>query len=204
MFITLEGTEGCGKTTQIKLLAAFLQGRGLNVLLTREPGGTPVGEQIRAVLADMKNAAMLPRAEFLLFQASRAQLVGQVIRPQLAAGGVVLCDRYADSTLAYQGFGHGLPLQAFAPIIAFATGGLQPNLTFLLDLDVKVGLQRKAHGMEWNRLDALDVEFHQRVRRGYLQLAHAEPQRWVVVDAQQPVEAIQAVLRTVVLQRLAG
>lgn len=204
MLITFEGPEGCGKTTQSKLLAGFLQTRGFNVLLTREPGGTPVGEQVRAILADMKNAAMLPHTEFLLFQASRAQLVGQVIRPHLAAGGVVVSDRYADSTLAYQGFGHGLPLQEFAPIIAFATGGLQPNLTFLLDLDVEVGLQRKAHGAEWNRLDALDVAFHQRVRRGYLQLAHAEPQRWVIVDAAQPVETIQQVLRAVLLPRLAG
>jgi dTMP kinase len=203
MFITLEGPEGGGKTTQLVALAQRLRQSGYPVLATREPGGTPIGDEIRQVLMAMKNAAMQPRTEILLFQASRAQLVAEVIRPALAAGQVVLCDRYADSTVAYQGYGY----QQFSPaelrpIIEFATGGLKPDLTILLDLDVVAGLQRRAQDGGWNRLDGQQVEFHQRVRQGYLEMARAEPQRWVIVDAGQPAGQVQADILRVVLSRL--
>lgn len=203
MFITLEGPEGSGKTSQLALLVEFLRQEGYIVLATREPGGTQIGDQIRAVLSDMGNQEMRPRTELLLFQASRAQLVEQVIRPHLQEGGIVLCDRYADSTLAYQGYGHQtFPLEQVQAIISFATGGLKPDLTLLLDVDVKDGLQRRAQGGDWNRLDAYQLEFHQRVRQGYLQMAQAEPQRWVVIDASRSMEAVQTEIREVVLAAL--
>lgn len=203
MFITFEGSEGCGKTTQMGLLAEHLTRQGYPILTTREPGGTPIGEQVRAILSDLGNTAMHPRTEILLFQASRAQHVEQVIRPHLQKGGIVLCDRYADSTMAYQGYGYRLvDLDLLRTIIDFATGGLKPDLTLLLDLDVELGLRRRALGGEWNRLDAYDLEFYQRVRQGYHAMAQAEPQRWVIVDASQKPEQVQAEIRRVVLERL--
>ncbi|MEW6181208.1 MAG: dTMP kinase [Chloroflexota bacterium] len=202
MFITLEGPEGSGKTTQISRLADHLREQGYRVLTLREPGGTPISEQVRAVLMNLANTAMHPRTEILLFLAARAQLVEEVIRPALAQGEIVLCDRYADSTLAYQGYGHGVDLETLRQLLQFATGGLRPDLTFLLDVDPLVGLRRKQKEGEWNRMDAYDAEFHRRVREGYLQLAQAEPQRWVIVDASQPPDAVQFVLRQHVLARL--
>lgn len=202
-FITLEGPEGSGKTLQLDTLAEFLRGEGYSVFATREPGGTPIGDQIRDILLYLNNTTMQPRTEILLFQASRAQLVDQLILPHLARGDVVLCDRYADSTLAYQGYGY----QQFAPevlqpLIAFATGGLVPHLTLLLDVDVEEGLERKVVGGEWDRLDAYDIDFHQRVRQGYLEMARAEPERWVVVDAGGTPDEVQESIRRVVLARL--
>lgn len=203
MFITFEGSEGCGKSTQVALLAEFLAQAGYPALLTREPGGTPISEQIRAVIMDLKNAAMQPRTEILLLQASRAQLIEELIRPHLEQGGLVLCDRYADSTLAYQGYGYQLyDLDTLRTIIHFATGGLKPDLTLLLDMDVEEGLRRRVQGGQWNRLDALDLAFYQRVRQGYLSMAHAEPGRWVLVDATPPVDQVQAEIRRIVLGRL--
>lgn len=203
MFITFEGTEGCGKSSQIPLLAGFLRAQGFDVLATREPGGTAIGDQIRAILSDMANTAMRPRTEMLLFQASRAQHVDEVIRPALAQGQVVLCDRFADSTLAYQGYGYQNDLAPIQTIIDYATGGLTPDLTFLLDLsDVQVGLQRRATDGEWNRLDAMQLGFHQRVRQGYYSLVAAQPERWVVVDAEQTFEVVQEELRRLTLERL--
>lgn len=202
MFITLEGPEGSGKTSQIGPLAEFLRQQGFDVLTTREPGGTPIGDQIRAVLHNQENTAMHPRTETLLFQSARAQLVEQVIRPQLQRGGIVISDRYADSTLAYQGYGHGLPLDQVRAVIGFATGELKPDLTLLLDLDVMLGLQRRSQGGEWNRMDAYAVDFHRRVRQGYLQLAQAEPHRWVIIDAAQAAERVQASLRKIIAERL--
>lgn len=203
MFITLEGPEGAGKTTQLRALADFLRGCGHDVVTTREPGGTPIGDQIRHVLHDTANAAMSPTAELLLYAASRAQLVAEVIQPALAAGRVVLCDRYADSTMAYQGYGRGLDRDALAALTAIATGGLRPDLTLLLDLDVARGLaRRRDEGEEMNRLDLETIEFHRRVRAGYLALAAAEPARWQLIDADRPPAAIQADLRRLVLDRL--
>lgn len=202
MFITLEGTEGCGKTSQVAPLAEYLRQQGWNVLTTREPGGTPIGEQIRTVLHSLENTEMHARTEILLFQAARAQHVEQVIRPHLAAGGLVICDRYADSTLAYQGYGRQQPLEPLRALVDYATGGLKPDLTLWLDLDVEVGLRRRAKGGEWNRLDALEVAFYQRVRQGYFELVQAEPQRWLIVDADQPQAEVQQALRAAVVTRL--
>ena len=203
MFITFEGSEGCGKSTQIARLAAFLEGAGYPVLLTREPGGTPISEQIRTVIMDLKNTAMQPRTEILLLQAARAQLVEEIIRPNLENGGLVLCDRFADSTLAYQGYGYQLfKLDTLRTIIGFATNGLQPDLTLLLDMDVEQGLHRRVQGGEWNRLDAMDLSFYQRVRHGYLEMAQANRKRWVVINASQPVDQIQGEIRQIVVERL--
>lgn len=203
MFITFEGPDGSGKSTQAPRLADFLRQAGYDVLLTREPGGTPIGEQIRAIISDLKNTDMRTRTEILLFQASRAQHVEQVILPHLGRGGLVLCDRYADSTLAYQGYGYQLfDLDTLRSLIRFATVGLQPDLTLLFDLEVEEGLRRRSKGGEWNRLDALDLEFHQRVRKGYLEMAHAEPTRWVLIDAAQSPEQIQGAVQRIVLDRL--
>jgi dTMP kinase len=202
MFITLEGPEGSGKTTQLPLLANFLRQHGFDVLTTREPGGTSIGEQIRTVLHNLENKEMQPRTEILLFQASRAQLVEQVIRPHLKVGGIVLSDRYADSTLAYQGFGHQIDIESLRVLLTFATGGLKPDLTILLDVDVETGLRRKELKGEWNRLDAYDLDFHHRVHEGYLQLVKAEPERWEVIDASQSPTKVQDLLRQVVARRL--
>lgn len=194
MFITLEGLDGSGKTTQAGRIAAYLRERGHSVLLTREPGGTDIGDQIRDILMHHKNDAMQPRTELLLFCASRAQLVEQVIRPFLSEGGIVLCDRYIDSTLAYQGFGHGLDLTALKTILHFATGGLQPDRTLFFDISPQEAIRRKQQaslfGEEFNRLDAMQLAFRERVYDGYQQLIAAEPERWVRVDAQQTVDAL--------------
>lgn len=196
MFITFEGPEGGGKTTQIALLAEFLRSNGRTVLTTREPGGTRIGDTIRACLHDVAHTEMTPTAEILLYAASRAQLVGQIIRPALARGEIVLCDRYADSTLAYQGYGRGLNLTDLQTITQFATGGLQPNLTFLLDIDVEKGLARRRNNdEEMNRLDLETVSFHQRVRQGYMALRQTDPARWHTINADRDPATIQADLR---------
>lgn len=203
MFITLEGPEGSGKSTQALLLARYLTDHGYDVIATREPGGTPIGDQIRGVLHDVNNTEMESATEFLLYSSSRAQLVREVITPALAENKVVLCDRYADSTTAYQGYGRGLDLDALLVITEFATDGLAPDLTFLLDIDVQEGLSRRIVGdEEMNRLDLEAVAFHQRVREGYHQLAAADPERWVIIAAGQSPEAIQQELRTVTMERL--
>jgi dTMP kinase len=202
MFITLEGPDGGGKSTQAALLVDFLRQRGCDVLATREPGGTAIGDQIRLVLSNLENTAMHPRTEILLFQASRAQHVEQVIRPHLMKGGVVVCDRYADSTLAYQGYGHQVDLARLRTIVEFATGGLKPDLTLLLDIDAEEGLRRRTRSGEWNRLDAYDLAFHQRVRQGYFELVAQEPERWVKIDASRSPQAVQADIQAVVTDRL--
>jgi len=202
MFITLEGPEGSGKTSHLPDLAEFLREKGWKVLTTREPGGTAIGDQVRQVLMRIDNTAMNPRAETLLFLAARAQLVDQIIRPALAEGSVVISDRYGDSTLAYQGYGHGNDLSIIRQMLAFATGGLVPDLTLLLDVDPAIGLRRKKTVGEWNRLDAYELEFHRRVRAGYLELVGADPKRWTVLDASQPREMVQSALRQAILARL--
>lgn len=202
MFITFEGPEGSGKTSQLPALATYLEGLGYKVVCTREPGGTAISDQIREVLTSMKNQELHPRTEILLFLAARAQLVEQVIKPALEAGKIVLCDRYGDSTLAYQGYGHGLDLKILRQMLEFATDHLTPDLTFLLDLEVEVGLARKKKGAEWNRLDAYALAFHKRVREGYQQLIAEEPKRWVTVDATQDIDTVQAALRKTILKKL--
>lgn len=202
MFISFEGPEGSGKTLQITALAEFLKGAGYPVLATREPGGTGIGDQIRAILLDLDNTVMQARTEILLFQASRAQLVEEVILPHLAKGDIVLSDRYADSTIAYQGYGHQVNLEQLKNIVTFATGGLKPDLSLLLDIDVEDGLRRKSGGEEWNRLDAYELDFHQRVRQGFHQMVAAEPERWVVINAAKSRSEVQAEIQQVVLERL--
>jgi dTMP kinase len=202
MFITFEGPDGSGKTTQISPLSDYLIQKGYSVLITREPGGTVIGDQIRQVLSDLKNTGMHPRSETLLFLAARAQLVEQVIKPNLEKGFIVLSDRYADSTMAYQGYGHQNDLGQIKNLINFATGGLKPDLTLLFDMDVEEGLQRKAHGSEWNRLDAYSLEFHQRVRQGYQIMVESEPERWVKIEAGQSPEKIRVAIREAVQARL--
>jgi dTMP kinase len=206
MFITLEGPDGSGKTSHMMPLAEWLEGQGYRVHTAREPGGTLISEQIRNIIHDLKNTEMHPHTETLLYQAARAQIVEQVFRPRLADGWIVLCDRYADSTMAYQGYGHQQELEQVRALVRYATGGLTPDLTLLLDVDAQVGLkrssQRHSNGGEWNRLDAYQLEFHQRVRAGYLELAKQEPARWVLVDAGQAWEKVQSDLRAVILLHL--
>ena len=196
-FITFEGPDGSGKTAQLDILAEELSQAGYPILRTREPGGTPISDQIRATLLDLKNTAMIDRTEALLYQAARAQLVEEVIKPQLASGCVVLSDRYADSTLAYQGYGHQNTVASLEGIIHYATGGLVPDLTILLDLAPEVGLQRRLDAGGLNRLDAYDINFHHRVRNGYHKLTQAAPARWVVVDADRTFEEVQEDLRAI-------
>jgi dTMP kinase len=199
MFITLEGPEGSGKTSHIKPLTEWLTAQEYKVFATREPGGTNIGEQIRAVIHDLKNTEMHPRAETLLYQAARAQIVEKVIKPLLAAGEIVISDRYYDSTIAYQGYGHQQNLEEVRALVKYATGGLTPDLTILLDIDVEAGLKRKTqNASEWNRLDAYDVDFHRRVRAGYLEMVKQEPKRWTAVDASQSWEMVQKELRKII------
>lgn len=200
MFITLEGPDGSGKTKQIQPLADFLMEKGFAVFTAREPGGTAIGDQVRAILMNLKNTSMRPRTETLLFCSARAQLVDEVIRPHLEKGEVVLLDRYADSTMAYQGYGHQNDLVLIKNLLDFATGGLKPDLTFLLDIDPEVGLRRRqVGGDEWNRLDAYQLQYHQRVRLGYLQMAAAEPDRWRIIDAGQPPDMVKSRIQNILL-----
>jgi len=202
LFITLEGPEGSGKTSHIPYLVEYVREKGFIVFPTREPGGTSIGEQIREVIHDLKNVEMHPRTETLLYQAARAQIVEQVFKPRLAVGEIVISDRYYDSTIAYQGYGHQQNLEQVRALVKYATGGLTPDLTVLLDVDVEVGLGRKKKDNEWNRLDAYTVEFHQRVWKGYHEMVKAEPNRWAVVDAGQKWDHVQEELKRVVLDKL--
>jgi dTMP kinase len=186
VFVTFEGVEGSGKTTQIALLEAALKQAGIGVVSFREPGGTPAGEQIRSVLLSPE-ADVTPRAELLLFLAARAQLVEKAIAPSLASSVWVLCDRYADSTLAYQGYARGFPLDWLRTLNGFATQNLAPDVTILLDLDPAVGLKRSSSR---DRMEAEDEDFHRRVRHGFLDLASQEPERFAVIDASLPVHLV--------------
>ena len=204
MFITFEGPEGSGKTTQIHLLADWLQSQGRAVVTTREPGGTRIGNGVRALLLDINHTEMTPRTETLLFNAARAQIVHEVIRPALQAGQVVLCDRFFDSTLAYQGYGYGQDRAELGRIIRYATGGLTPDLTIYLDVQPEVGLARKQSGstQEWNRLDARAVAFHQAVQKGYEELIRVEPARWSVIAGDLPAKIVHKAVVSLVASRL--
>ena len=190
-FLVLEGPEGSGKSTQARRLAEVLRQDGWSVVVTREPGGTAIGEQIRRVLLDPGNCAMLAETEALLISAARAQHVAEVIRPALAEGNIVVCDRYVDSTLAYQGGGRGLAIEPLLAVQRFATGGLAPDRRVLLDLPVEVGLERRLKGAgEVNRLDLAELSFHHRVRETYLRLAAEDPAGWSVVEADRPADEV--------------
>jgi dTMP kinase len=203
MFITLEGPEGSGKTSHIPPLVEYLREKGHVVFPTREPGGTSISEQIREVIHDLKNVEMHPHTETLLYQAARAQIVEQVIKPRLAAGEIVISDRYYDSTIAYQGYGHQQDLEQVRALVKYATGGLMPDLTVLLNVDVEVGLRRKKkNGVEWNRMDAHEIEFYRRVHAGYLEMVKQESGRWMVVDAGQEWGSVQEELKKVVEAKL--
>lgn len=200
VFITFEGPEGAGKTTQINRLEKALQERGYPVTRTREPGGDAVGERVRELLL---HADMSAEAELLLFAAARAQNVQSVVRPALDSGHIVLCDRFTDSTLAYQGYARGLPLDIIRPLNAFATGGLVPDRTFLLDLPPDVGLSRQSREKQ-DRLDRESIAFHERVRDGFLAVAAAEPERFIVIDATRPAAEVARELLASVLAVLSA
>lgn len=201
-FVAFEGTEGSGKTTQAERLAAVLRDSGYDVVGTREPGGTAVGERIRQILLDSEEPAILPATEALLYAAARAQHVGDVIAPALARGAVVVCDRFVDSSLAYQAGGSELPLDAVKAIQPLAVAGVEPNVRLLFDLPVELGLARRLAAGEINRLDAADVEFHRRVQAMYHRLVAECPGDWVTIDATAPVDEVARAVTTVVAARL--
>ena len=226
LFITFEGPEGSGKSTQARLLYENLQARGYPVILVREPGGTRISDLIRQIVLDLRHTEMASVTETLLFSAARAQLVNETIRPYLFEhGGIVLCDRYADSTYAYQGYGLGRDLKELQMITRMATGGLEPDATLYLALSAEEGLERKARAKgrrtgprslgspngtitsdsrtqvppEWNRLDARELEFHKRVEAGYRALIEQAPERWHIMDARQDIETLaQQIWETIV------
>lgn len=203
-FITFEGGEGSGKSTQLATLADTLRSAGIDVVVTREPGGTPVGDRIREVLLDPSNAGMAPMAELLLYEASRAQIVAEVIEPAIARGAVVLCDRFADSSTAYQSFARGLPLDDVLALNALATRGRTPDLTLLFDIDPEMGLARAATQGAADRLESEALAFHEAVRAGFLILAAREPARFVVIDANRDTDAVAARVLQVVSERVPG
>lgn len=230
LFITFEGPEGSGKSTQARLLFDALQQRGYPVILVREPGGTRISDLIRRIVLDLQHTEMSPATEILLFSAARAQLVNEKIRPYLSHGGIVLCDRYADSTYAYQGYGLGRPMDELRRVTEMATGGLEPDVTIYLDLSAEEGLDRKrlkrfgprherfaglglgaepvepsAAALEdWNRLDARELAFHQRVEAGYRALIDQSPARWQLFDARMPIDRLAETIRAALEPLLAG
>jgi dTMP kinase len=196
-FITFEGIDGSGKTTQFRMLGAWLREQGRTVIETVEPGGTAIGQQIRKILLDPENAAIQPRTELLLYFASRAQNVDEVIRPGLACGAVVLCDRFTDSTLVYQGAGRGIDTNLVLGLDRIACEDLKPDITFLIDIDLETGLMRAKRrnervGQSESRIDDESTAFHERVRQGYLVLAKSEPERFVVIDGRAPISQVAA------------
>jgi dTMP kinase len=200
--LSFEGIEGCGKTSQLHRLARGLRALGYQVVETREPGGAPISEQIRTILLDPKNRGMDARCELLLYLASRAQHVAETIRPALEKGAVVLCDRFADATMAYQGYGRGLGPAVVARLNRFATAGLAPDLALLLDVPVAVGLARKRRAGGLDRLDREQASFHEAVRRGYLRIARQNPRRVRVVDGTASEDVVARAIDRIVQPRL--
>ena len=202
-FVSVEGPEGAGKSTVCRWLRDWLEAQGLPTILTFEPGGTELGQRVRELTLHDVEARPNPWAEALLMCAARAQLVRAVILPALAAGKTVVCDRYADSTLAYQCYGRGLPIEPVRQVLLFATGGLQPDVTILLDLEPRLGMARKPGGSgRVDRFESEDEAFHIRVRTGYHELARAQPERWVVIDATRPIAGVLEDIRLALVARL--
>jgi len=195
-FITFEGSEGCGKSTQSKLLYRYLKANGYDVVYLREPGGTKISEKIRKILLDARNTGMDVQCEMLLYMASRAQIVTEIIRPSLKQGKIVICDRFLDSTLAYQGYGLGMDKTLIRSIGYFATGGLKPDLTIFLDLPVEKGLNVRSRAKD--RIEQRSVDYHKRVRRGYLMLAKIEPKRIKIVKVAKEKAATQENIRSII------
>jgi len=203
MFISFEGLDGSGKTTQIQRLAVWLRTHDRRVLTLREPGGTRIGDALRAILHDRSNTNMDSRTELLLYCASRAQLVAEQVQPYLSSGGIVLSDRFADSTLAYQGYGRGLDLGFLRGLLNFVTHGIKPDLTLYFDVEPERALERRmASGAEINRIDVETIEFHRRVRDGYHQLIADEPHRWLLIDASATADQVAAQVKDIVKSRL--
>lgn len=187
LFITFEGADGCGKTTQMKLLAEHLEKQGHDVLLTREPGGKGIGEKVREILLNY-DGEVSDRCESFLFLADRAQNIDIIVNPAVEAGKIVLCDRHTDSTVAYQGYGRGLDLDRINLLNTIATNGKKPDLTFVFDIDTETSMKRV--GKEKDRMESAGIEFHNRVREGYLKIAQQEPERIIVIDASKSIEEI--------------
>jgi dTMP kinase len=204
LFITLEGVEGCGKSTQLGLLTDYLEGQGHAVEVTREPGGTPVAEAVRGILLDPDHLEMTPITELLLYEAARAQHVSQRIQPALAAGKVVVCDRFADSTTAYQGGGRELNWGMIQELHRIATSGVWPALTLIIDLDPKEGLRRAVGAGKGDRIEQASLAFHERVRAAFLKLAAEEPERVKVVDGSESIDDVAATIRSHVDEALAA
>jgi dTMP kinase len=212
-FITFEGVEGCGKTTQIRLLAEALRQKGKGVTLTREPGGCPISDKIRHILLDAENSALTPLAELLLYAAARAQHISEVIAPALDSGRVVLCDRFTDATIAYQGYGRALDLRQITQLNSMVASDYRPDLTILLDCSAEAGLKRAINRIEKNsaddatalreeRFEKESIEFHKRVREGYLSLAEKESDRFVVIDGDKGIKDTADMILKVVTDRL--
>ena len=204
-FITFEGGDGCGKTTQIRAVENYLRERNRAYVVTREPGGTKLGKSIRKVLLEVGDEAIAPTTELFLYLADRAQHVQQVIRPAIRAGSIVLCDRFTDSTLAYQGYGRGIEIEWLRRLNDTASSGLRPDLTLLLDCPAAVGLRRTQTQRAWppeDRFEREEIAFHERVRNGFLELAHAEPERFRIVDAARAVGEVTRLVREVIDREL--
>lgn len=203
LFVTFEGIEGCGKTTQVKMLARWLRSEGHQVVVTREPGGTPIAEKIRKVLLDPGNHSMSPLSELLLLQASRAQHLAQVIIPALKAGKIVICDRFADSSTAYQGYGRGLDLETVQKLNQIAVGGHWPQLTLVIDLPAEEGFSRaqgRRRGLD--RMENEALRFHKKVRKGFKAITQGDPGRVKLLDGSQPPDVIHAAVRQLVLNAM--
>ena len=200
LFITFEGPEGSGKTTHSRLLCGFLRKKGFRVLHTREPGGTPISEKIRKVLLDPKNKGMDVACEMLLYMAARAQIVKEKILPALKNGKIVVCDRFTDATLAYQGYAGGMDLEVIKSIAKIVTKGLKPDITFLLDIDARAGLLRV--GRSRDRMERKSILYHKKVRNGYLDIAKKEPGRVKVISATAEIKDVQSAIRNLTLSTM--
>ncbi|MBW2429504.1 MAG: dTMP kinase [Deltaproteobacteria bacterium] len=209
MFISLEGIEGCGKTTQLEYLSSFLEDKGHPYVVTREPGGTAIGEKIRSILLDPESKDLVPAAELLLYMADRAQHIDLVIRPHLADGKIVLCDRYFDATVVYQGFARGLDTKFICSLHRLLFEDLKPDITLLLDLPPRIGLERAWKELDGgnrsdteSRFEEETISFHEKVRAGYLELARFEPDRFKIIDASQELNQVQSDIRKLLTEYL--